>query len=644
MFDSVLIANRGEIARRVIRTLDRLGIDSIAVFTEVDGDAPFVREASRALPIASYLDVAAVIEACEQAGAAALHPGYGFLSENPALARACEAAGITFVGPPAAAVELMGDKLRAKDVAREAGVPVVPVFTEAEARASDAPYPLLVKAAAGGGGRGMRVAQSPDELDDALAAARREARGAFGDDRVFIERFLGRARHLEVQLIADAHGNVVHLGERECSLQRRHQKVIEESPSPVVDTQLRARLGSEAVALAQAAGYAGAGTVEFIADFEDPAEHYFLEVNARLQVEHPVTELVTGVDLVELQLRVAAGQPLPFTQTDVVLDGHAIEARITAEDPSRDFLPTAGRILAYDRPRGSTSETARVDDAIEVGTVVGTSYDSLLAKVIVHAEDRAGALQRLGRALAQTTILGVTTTTGYLRGLIADPAVVAGELDTGLIERRGSPPLPIDDAGVAYAAAMLLVADSADSADSADTPERGERRGSGGDPFARADGWRLGGVRAASHWRFSVGGGEAVEVDVSAADVAITHRTAPGRFTIDRRGDWLLARDGDVDWIGHNGYAWPVRRLSAAEAGSALADGELRAPMPGQVLLVSVAVGDTVSAGDPIVVLESMKMELVLTAPIDGSVTELTVAPGDQVKVDQAVARVEESE
>ncbi len=556
MFDSVLIANRGEIARRVIRTLDRLGIDSVAVFTEVDADAPFVREASRALPIGSYLDVAAVIEACQRAGAAALHPGYGFLSENPALARACEAAGITFVGPPAAAVELMGDKLRAKDVAREAGVPVVPVFTEAQARTSDAPYPLLVKAAAGGGGRGMRVARSADELDEALAAARREARGAFGDDRVFIERFLGRARHLEVQLIADAHGNVVHLGERECSLQRRHQKVIEESPSPVVDAQLRARLGSEAVALARAAGYAGAGTVEFIADFDDPAEHYFLEVNARLQVEHPVTELVTGLDLVELQLRVAAGQPLPLTQADVVLRGHAIEARITAEDPSRDFLPTAGRILAYDRPEPGA---ARVDDAIEVGTVVGTSYDSLLAKVIVHAEDRPGALRRLGRALAETTILGVTTTTGYLRGLVADPAVVAGELDTGLIERRGSPPLPIDDAGVAYAAGMLLVADSA--------PRRAAPRGAGaGDgPFARADGWRLGGRRAGSHWRMSVGGGEPVEVDVTAADVAITHRTAPGRFTIDQRGDWLLAHDGDVDWIGHNGYAWPVRRLSAAE-------------------------------------------------------------------------------
>ncbi len=526
----------------------------------------------------------------------------------------------------------MGDKLRAKDVARQADVPVVPVFTEVQARASDAPYPLLVKAAAGGGGRGMRVARSPDELDAALAAARREARGAFGDDRVFIERFLGRARHLEVQLIADAHGNVVHLGERECSLQRRHQKVIEESPSPVVDAQLRARLGSEAVALARAAGYVGAGTVEFIADFDDPAEHYFLEVNARLQVEHPVTELVTGLDLVELQLRVAAGEPLPISQSDVVLSGHAIEARITAEDPSRDFLPTAGRILAYQRAGGSRSETVRVDDAIEVGTVVGTAYDSLLAKVIVHGEDRAAALRRLARALAQTTILGVTTTTGYLRGLVADPAIVAGELDTGLIERRGSPALPIGDAGVAHAAAMLLVADS------------GEPAGSDRDPFTRVDGWRLGGRRAGSHWRMSVGGGEPVEVDVPAADVAITHRTGPGRFTIDQRGDWLLAHDGDIDWIGHNGYAWPVRQLSAAEAQSAHADGELRAPMPGQVLLVGVAVGDAVSAGDPIVVLESMKMELVLAAPVDGSVTELTVAVGDQVTVDQPLARIQESE
>ncbi|HUB75793.1 MAG TPA: biotin carboxylase N-terminal domain-containing protein, partial [Solirubrobacteraceae bacterium] len=581
--------------------------------------------ASRAVEIGSYLDIEAIVAACVGSGAQALHPGYGFLSENPALARACDEAGIAFVGPPAAAGELMGDKLRAKDAARGAGVPVVPSYTEQEARqAPAAAFPLLVKAAAGGGGRGMRVVATAGELEAALASARREALAGFGDDRVFVERFLPRARHLEVQVIADAHGNIVHLGERECSLQRRHQKVIEESPSPVVGDDLRAELGCQAVALARASGYVNAGTVEFIADFHDPAEHYFLEMNARLQVEHPVTELVCGVDLVELQLRVAAGERLPLGQDDVRLRGHAIEARITAEDPARDFLPTAGRVLAYDRPDPAT---ARVDGGIELGSVIDTAYDSLLAKLIVHGEDRAAALGRLARALARTTILGVTTNTGYLRALIADPAVRAGDLDTGLIERGAVAAPPMDDAGIAHAAAMLLVAD----------------RAGDDDPFARVDGWRLGGERAGSHWRMAVAGGDPVEVEVPAADVALVHRLGPGRFEIDGRGEWLLARDGDAAWIGHNGYAWQVRPLSAATDAEAHADGELRAPMPGQVLLVPASVGDAVSAGDPVVVLESMKMELVLAAPIDGSVTELTVAPGDKVAVDQPLARVEAS-
>ena len=348
---------------------------------------------------------------------------------------------------------------------------MVPSFSEDEARTAGGDvYPLLVKAAAGGGGRGMRVVPRPEDLDAALASARREAKAGFGDDRVFIERLLPRARHLEVQVIADAHGNVLHLGERECSLQRRHQKVMEESPSPVVSPELRDTLGTEAVALARAGGYVNAGTVEFIADFEDPAEHYFLEMNARLQVEHPVTELVTGLDLVELQLRVAAGEPLGFTQDEVTLDGHAIEVRITAEDAARDFLPTAGRVLAYARPN-STREV-RVDDAIERGSVVDTSYDSLLAKVIAHGTDRAQALARLDHALADFTVLGVTTTTRYLRGLIADDAVRAGELDTGLVERRGVPAGPIGDEGIAIAAAMLILADRA--------------AGAGPDPFDRA--------------------------------------------------------------------------------------------------------------------------------------------------------------
>ena len=412
MFARVLIANRGEIARRVIRTCDRLAIASVAVFTEFDRGAPHVREAGQAIAITSYLEIDAILDACVSSGADAVHPGYGFLSENPDLARACIAAGVAFVGPPPDAAALMADKIQAKRAAQQAGLPIVPSFTEAQAAADGAEvsYPLLVKAAAGGGGRGMRVVNAPGELAAALASARREARAGFGDDRVFIERFLPRARHIEVQIIADAHGTVLHLGERECSLQRRHQKVIEEAPSPVVTRALRERLGAESVALARASGYEGAGTVEFIAAVEDPAEHYFLEMNARLQVEHPVTEMVTGLDLVELQLRVAAGEPLSIGQQDVRLSGHAIEARITAEDAAQGFLPTTGRVLAYHRPRG-----ARVDDAIETGSQIDTSYDSLLAKVIAHGPDRPRALDELDRALADTAILGLTTTTAFLR-------------------------------------------------------------------------------------------------------------------------------------------------------------------------------------------------------------------------------------
>src|ERR1700754_49181 len=418
MFSSVLVANRGEIARRVIRTLRASGIRSVAIFTDVDAGAPHVREADGAVRVGSYLSIEDVVAAAAQADA--LHPGYGFLSENAGLARACAEAGVVFIGPSPDAIELMGDKVRAKEAAANAGVPVVESLSEAAARTSDA-YPLLVKAAAGGGGRGMRVVDAPDGLDDALAAAPREAKAGFGDDRVFIERFLPRARHIEVQVLGDAHGNVFSLGERECSLQRRHQKVLEESPSPVVSDALRETLGREAVALAQAASYHGAGTVEFIADADDPATHFFLEVNARLQVEHPVTELVTGFDLVELQLRVAAGEALAL---NVELEGHAIEARVNAEDAQ--FLPSAGPVLAALYPDG-----VRVDAAVETGSVVGTDYDSMIAKLIAYGPDRETALARLDRALAETAILGLTTTTVFLRSLRAHPGVRAGELETG---------------------------------------------------------------------------------------------------------------------------------------------------------------------------------------------------------------------
>jgi 3-methylcrotonyl-CoA carboxylase alpha subunit len=619
----VLIANRGEIARRVTRTLARLGIRAIAVYAPADRHAPHVREADEAVPVTSYLEIDQLISACARTGAQALHPGYGFLSENPDLGRACRQAGVTFVGPAPEASELLGDKLRAKELAAQAGVPVVPSLTQAEART--ARYPLLVKAAAGGGGRGMRVVPAPEDLEVALESARREAHAGFGDERVFIERFLPRARHLEVQILADAHGTVLHLGERECSLQRRHQKLIEESPSPVVDAALRERLGTEAVALARAAGYTNAGTVEFIADFDDPAAHYFLEMNARLQVEHPVTELVTGLDLVELQLRVAAGQPLTVGQDDIELKGHAIEARINAEDAARDFLPTAGRVLSYRRP-----VDARVDDAIESGVEVTTAYDSMLAKMIVHAEDRATALAELDHALAQTAILGVTTTTGFLRSLIATDEVRAGRLDTELIARlqplTGGPPAD----RVAFAAALISLA------------LLDERRGD--DPFEGVDGWRLSGQRASSWWRLTVGSGEATEVQVTDRSQHDPQRTGAHTFALTlagERSDWSYATDGEVIWLGSQGHAWPVRRSTAAAAQESESGGDLRAPMPGQVLLVPATLGETIRAGEPVVVLESMKMELVMAAPIDGTVAELSVAVGDKVVVDQPLARVE---
>ena len=476
----------------------------------------------------------------------------------------------------------------------------------------------------------MRVVARPEDLDEAIASARREARAGFGDDRIFIERFLPRARHLEVQVIADGHGTVLHLGERECSLQRRHQKVMEETPSPVVTPQLRAVLGSEAVALARAAGYVNAGTVEFIADFDDPSDHYFLEMNARLQVEHPVTEMVTGLDLVELQLRVAAGEPLPLTQDEVRTRGHAIEARINAEDAARDFLPAAGRVLAYRRVGGTESAAIRVDDAIEPGSEVDTSFDSLLAKVVVHAADRGTALARLDHALARTAILGVTTTTGYLRELLCTDEVRSGQMDTRLIERLPVPTPRFTDEQVARAAALISLA------------VRHEQRSD--DPFDRADGWRLGGRRAPSWWRLSVGGGPPVELRLQDRGSYGLERVGAHSWVIDldgERREWFYAVAGDLIWLGCDGYTWPVRASTVTSGQEAHADGDLRAPMPGQVLLVPAAAGQRVRAGDPVVVLESMKMELVVTAPVDGAVTELSVAVGDTVSVDQPLGRVE---
>lgn len=445
-FDTVLVANRGEIAVRVIHTLRAMGIRSVAVYSDADADARHVHEADTAVRLGpapareSYLSIDAVVAAAVRTGAQAVHPGYGFLSENAAFAAALTEAGIVFLGPPARAIEVMGDKIAAKNTVAAFGVPVVPGIAspgltddELIAAAAEVGYPVLVKPSAGGGGKGMRRVDDPDRLPDALRSARREAAAAFGDDTLFLERFVTRPRHIEVQILADQFGNVLHLGERECSLQRRHQKVIEEAPSPLLDTATRARIGAAACSTARSVDYVGAGTVEFIVSADRPDEFFFMEMNTRLQVEHPVTELVTGVDLVECQVRVAAGQKLAVAQDDIRMVGHAIEARVYAEDPGRGFLPTGGTVLDLDEPEGPG---VRVDSGLRIGTRIGSDYDPMLSKVIAHANDRDAALAKLDRALADTVLLGVTSNIEFLRFLLADPDVVAGRLDTDLLDRR----------------------------------------------------------------------------------------------------------------------------------------------------------------------------------------------------------------
>jgi len=655
VFDTVLVANRGEIAVRVVRTLRAMGIRSVAVYSAADTGARHVREADVAVPIGpapavdSYLSIERVLDAAVRTGAQAVHPGYGFLSENVEFARACEKAGIVFIGPPVAAIEAMGDKIRAKQTVVAAGVPVVPGRTEpgmsddeVAAAAVEVGFPVLLKPSAGGGGKGMRVVRAEAELRDAIAAARREARGSFGDDTLLVERYVGSARHVEVQVLGDAHGTVVHLGERECSLQRRHQKVIEEAPSPLLDAATRAAMGAAAVEAARAVGYTGAGTVEFIVDAERPDDFFFLEMNTRLQVEHPVTEMVTGLDLVELQVRVAAGERLPFTQDDVRLDGHAIEARLYAEDPARGFLPQTGTVLGLREPAGPG---VRLDSSLAVGSVVGTDYDPMLAKVVAWGPDRDTARARLVGALGHTAVLGVPTNTAFLRALLTDPDVVAGRLDTGLIERRGEAltaagPVP----PAVYAAAALALQLEAEPA------------GPVVDRWDVPDGWRLG-EPAWTVRRLQAAGGEQVTVRVrgrsSAAEVQIGSTdpvpaavTASGgelAVTLDRvTSRYAVVHSGGQVWLAADGRVVALReheRLHSTIEGAA-GDGAVTAPMPGTVTLVQAAVGDRVEAGAPLLVVEAMKMEHVLTAPLAGTVTELGVTAGQQVRLDERVAVV----
>jgi acetyl-CoA/propionyl-CoA carboxylase, biotin carboxylase, biotin carboxyl carrier protein len=642
MDTSVLVANRGEIALRVMRTLRRLGIRSIAVYSDADAGAPHVRAADTAVRLGpapaaeSYLSAERVLAAAAESGATAIHPGYGFLSEDADFAAACEAAGLTFIGPPPAATRLLGDKVAAKLLAAEHGVPVLPGLQkpgltddEIAGFVAEDPgrLPLMIKAAAGGGGRGMRIVRDPAALADGLAAARREALAGFGDDSLLVERYVERARHVEVQILADSHGNVVHLGERECSLQRRHQKVVEESPSPVVTPAIREPLCAAAVELARAAGYVGAGTAEFLVSADDPTEWFFLEVNARLQVEHPVTELVTGLDLVEQQLLVAAGAPLAFTQDEVTFDGHAIEVRVCAEDPAADFLPATGELVGYREPEG---EGIRVDSGVEAVTQVTPFYDSLLLKVIAHGADREAAVERLDLALGDLRLLGLPTNAGFLRRLINLDPVRAGDMDTGLIDRGEADVLPPAseerEALVAFAASQ----------------NRELRSGDDDDPWQSLVGFRLDGP-APLKLEVAARGGDPVPVSVSGAPGEETVTIdADESFTAGPAWAWEIASSGGETWVAAGPEAFAFRVIEPVVEGNATAaQGTLEAPMPGTVLELRVAPGESVVEGQVLVVIESMKMEMSLTAPVETTVIDVLVAAGDGVKQGQSLVELE---
>jgi acetyl-CoA/propionyl-CoA carboxylase, biotin carboxylase, biotin carboxyl carrier protein len=662
-FSTLLVANRGEIALRVIRAARAAGLRTVAVYSDADRAAAHVRDADTAVRLGpapateSYLSIDALLRAAAVSGADAVHPGYGFLSERAEFARAVTEAGLTWVGPSADVMAAMGRKDRARKIADRAGVPVVPQYgatsvgtgdphanligtgsPHAKAATPDQipsdAYPVLVKAAAGGGGKGMRIVRDPADLDDALAAAGREAAAAFGDDTLLVERYVERGRHVEVQIMADRHGNVVHLLERDCSTQRRHQKVLEEAPAPTISDDTRATLHAAAVALAKEVGYVGAGTVEFLVDQTDPADEraYFLEMNTRLQVEHPVTEAITGLDLVQLQLAVAAGEPLPFAQPDVTSDGHAIEARVYAEDPYAGFLPQAGLATTVVWP-----ETARVDAALESGQEIGTAYDPLLGKIIVHGATREGARQALLQALDDTAILGLTTNVGFLRQLAASDAFRDSAIDTAWLDRHldefalEAPP------EVAVIAAWWL----ADAETAADPSH----------PFGVADGWRLAGPSTPV----------VVEVDDVVATVdraAGTVQTSTGTWRVRPVAGPGPARRLEIDGvvseayvevephtvtIGYRGQPHVLARPDAfaPTASAVTTDGTVVAPMPGTVLDVRASTGQAVRAGDTLGVMEAMKMELALKAPHDGTVTTVDAVAGRQVGLGETLFVVE---
>lgn len=650
MIQKLLVANRGEIAVRVMRTAHALGIQTVAVYSDADADALFVGLADEAIrlpgvaPSDTYLNAPRIIDAAAMTGADAVHPGYGFLSENAAFAAACGEAGLVFVGPPPAVISAMGSKVEAKTLMEKAGVPVLPgatvdANTDLAVQGQRVGYPLLVKAAFGGGGRGMRVVDSPGELADAVASARREAAAAFGDSTVFLERYIVDPRHVEVQIIADTYGAVEHLFERDCSIQRRHQKIVEECPSPAVDDNLRAELGAAAVNAAKAIGYVGAGTVEFVLWSEGFA---FLEVNTRLQVEHPVTELVTGLDLVELQLRIAEGHPLPPEALEAQIRGHAIEARLYAEDVCAGFLPATGVLHRFAVP---DDPGVRVDNGVMDGSVVSSHYDAMLAKVIAHGATRAEAVRRLARTLTRAQVHGVTTNRDLLVGILREPEFITGGVDTGYLTRH-------DPAVLAGHSQRALATHAAAAALAAQEQQRMSA------PVLRSlpPGWRnVAGAPQRASYLFGdrtievthrlAGDRVLIEVDSQPLPTVRLFTVTPERVDLEIDG---VRRSVGVHRVAGVSYADSALGSTTlvevprfADASTAQHAGSLLAPMPGTVVRVAAAPGAAVAAGQPLIVLEAMKMEHTVSAPADGILVEVCVAVGDQVDTCQMLAIVE---
>jgi 3-methylcrotonyl-CoA carboxylase alpha subunit len=653
MFRSVLIANRGEIACRIARTAKRLGLRTIAIYSAADAHALHVRSCDEAYCIGpapardSYLAIERIVEVAKKAGAECVHPGYGFLSENADFVDACNQAGIAFVGPPAAAMRAMGVKDRAKTLMEKAGVPVVPGYHGErqdakflKEKAYEIGYPVLIKPAAGGGGRGLRRVDKHAEFEVALEGTIREAGAAFGSSRVLLEKYVAAPRHIEIQVFADGHDNVIHLGERDCSLQRRHQKVMEEAPAPGMTPELRAQMGSAAVEAARAVGYVGAGTVEFIADSTKGLRadaFWFIEMNTRLQVEHPVTEAITGLDLVEWQFRVACREKLPFEQSQVRFDGHAVEARVYAEDPESGFLPSTGRIVAMELPAG-----IRVDTGFEAGGEVTPYYDAMIAKLVAHAPTREAALDRLAAALDCTVIAGPRCNVAFLAALTRASEFRLGKVDTGFIDRNlavlGAIPHKADSAAAALGVVQLLGRKAECEIVDGDAPA--DEPAEAGSPWAVSDGFQLGGTR--SH-------AVPVTIDGESAVATVGYGANGMRVAIEGAAPATDARVFEADheaYVLRHGRQTRVRikdfAIATAEAGAG--DGVIKAPMHGRVLEVDVAVGDRVAAGQRLAVIEAMKMEHTLRAPFAGTVTEVPVGAGQQVVEGEEIMVIEPSE